>query len=535
MSTFELHFSEAEAGASLATLDPQRLSTLRLGAASAGYQCEGGFNGPGEPRNNWAEWEGRAGVVPSGGACRFWEHYAEDAQMLADAGLDTFRLSVEWARVQPCFDVTRNVEPALDAKAIAHYADIIDAFGKVGVETMITLYHWTHPQNLGSDFWLSPDSPARFAAYVRSMLPRLLEALSKRGARLPSRYITINEPNMFAMATYVAGRFPHGPGQQGGRTARSALENLLLAHLEGARAVRAVYREVGLSAPPISFNNNFSAFYRADAFFVDLLHAPLAKVPRRHLEAYLRGREERFTKEFLASEGEIPVPRQVVRWAVRGLEGLLRQGVRLERLTRLIDAVYALEGPAVDYLAFDYYDPFPWNLLGRSTPGNDRGPGPVVDEWDWKPHPKGLSVALELYAQAAPGLPIWVAENGMATRGVGPRAYPRRDGTRRDLFIKAHLYEWLRALTLGVPIEGYLHWSLWDNYEWGSYQPRFGLIGVDSVGNRLERTAMDAAGFPSLASYGAIARAVRAGNIGKLVEALSAREVPTLRSGQGAA
>ncbi|MBS2027916.1 MAG: glycoside hydrolase family 1 protein [Deltaproteobacteria bacterium] len=531
MRTFDLHFNESDARALTARLPTDALAQLQLGAACAGYQCEGGYNGPGEPHNNWGDWEGRPGVAPSGGAARFWDRFEEDVELLARHGLRTFRFSIEWARVTPVRDAAVRADPPLDPAAIARYADILAALHQRQIEPLVTLYHWTHPAHLGPDLWLDPGSPARFASYVKLMLPALLDALEKRGTPPPSRYITLNEPNMFALATYVAARFPHGAGKQGGRAARSSVENQLLAHLAAADAVREVYRARGLAAPKLTFNNNFSAFYRADLFFVDLLLAPAKGVARPELEEYLRSREARFTREFLASEGEIPVARQLLRWGVRGLEGLLRQGVTLQRLSALVDAAYRLEGRAVDYLAFDYYDPFPWNVVGRSTPGNDRGFGPVVDEWEWKPHARGLSVALELYSESAPGLPVWIAENGLATRAVGKHAFPRNDGARRDLFIKAHLYELLRARADGVPVEGYLHWSLWDNYEWGSYQPRFGLLGVDCAGGQVERTGYDAAGVPTMAAYGAIARALRSGDPSLLAVALASTELPSVDPG----
>ena len=138
-------------------------------------------------------------------------------------------------------------------------------------------------------------------------------------------------------------------------------------------------------------------------------------------------------------------------------------------------------------------------------------------------------------AESAPGLPVWIAENGMATRAVGRHAFPRRDGARRDLFIKAHLYELLRARANGVPVEGYLHWSLWDNYEWGSYQPRFGLLGLDCAGGAIERDGHDAAGFPVLQSYGAIARALTDRDPNALAVALARTDFPGAGPGARAA
>jgi beta-glucosidase/6-phospho-beta-glucosidase/beta-galactosidase len=524
MAQFDLHYDESQARALAERLDPAQISSLTLGVATAGFQCEGGYNGAGEPLNNWCGWEGRPGIVASGGACGFWERYAEDAALLAAHGLRTFRLSLEWARVQPVRALSDSA-PEFDEDAIAHYARILSTFQRAGVEPVCTLYHWTHPAHLGPDFWLNDDSPAHFAAYLRAFLPRLIDALDRAGGAPPHRYITLNEPNMYALATYIAGRFPHQ--QFGPRAARRCIENQLLAHLAATTVVRELHAARGIPTPSISFNNNFSALYRADALFVDLLLAPAAGIPRNSLAEHLHERERAFTRAMLESEGELAVPRLLLRWGVRAAEGVLRRGTHPKQLSRLVDAAYAQESPPVDYLAFDYYDPFPWNVVGRSTPGSDRGVGPIVDEWEWKPHPRGLSAALALYSQAAPRMPIWLAENGMAVRAVGGRAYPRIDGARRDTFIQAHLYELLRALADGIPVQGYLHWSLWDNYEWGSYQPRFGLIGLDAAAGKIARTPLDAQGVPALAAFGKISRALVTGDRDSLARSLTARSPMT--------
>jgi beta-glucosidase len=207
MSHFDLHFDTSQARLLAAKLDPARLRALKLGAASAGFQSEGGYNGAGEPQNNWSGWEGRAGFAASGGAARFWQRYAEDAALLAAHGLRVFRFSLEWARLEP--DASPNQTGGLDQPALEQYARIIASFLDAGVEPLLTLYHWTHPKNLGADLWLDDASPARFTKYLAIMLPRLLDALESLGHKAPRRFITFNEPNMFAVATYLAGRFPH--------------------------------------------------------------------------------------------------------------------------------------------------------------------------------------------------------------------------------------------------------------------------------------------------------------------------------------
>ena len=90
-----------------------------LGVATAGFQIEGGFNGPGQPANNWSAWEQVGRVTPSGDAVGFWDRPEEALDRAADLGCDSFRLSVEWARVVPeCGGV--------DRAALEGYRTVVD-------------------------------------------------------------------------------------------------------------------------------------------------------------------------------------------------------------------------------------------------------------------------------------------------------------------------------------------------------------------------------------------------------------------------
>ena len=114
-----------------------------------------------------------------------------------------------------------------------------------------------------------------------------------------------------------------------------------------------------------------------------------------------------------------------------------------------------------------------------------------------------LIVFLHAHHRRDRPLPIVVAENGMCTRVRGSMRRSRPDGWRRPDFIRAHVGEMLQAVREGVPVAGYLHWSLVDNYEWGSYEPRFGLYGIDRRdGVRVMET--DADGDDSAGAYRSI-------------------------------
>ncbi len=97
--------------------------------------------------------------------------------------------------------------------------------------------------------------------------------------------------------------------------------------------------------------------------------------------------------------------------------------------------------------------------------------------WRIRSQPDGLLHALRIYHRKAPHLPIWIVENGICTDDGRPRG----DGLTRSDHLLDHLYYLQRAVGEGIPVMGYNYWSLTDNYEWGSYRPRFGLYRVDAA------------------------------------------------------
>src|SRR3954451_14212372 len=129
--------------------------SMLIGVATAGAQCEGGFNGYGEPANNWVDWETTGRVERSGRNVDFWNRYPEHLDRAVAAGANGFRLSVEWPRVEPA-------EGVIDDTALDRYRAILDACHDRGLEPLVTLSHFTTPAWLGPDPWLAIDSPERF-------------------------------------------------------------------------------------------------------------------------------------------------------------------------------------------------------------------------------------------------------------------------------------------------------------------------------------------------------------------------------------
>lgn len=422
-----------------------------FGVATAAFQVEGGINGPGEPANNWALWEAAGKVEPSGIAIDFWNRYEHALDKVAEMGCNCFRMGIEWARVEP-------EEGEIDEAALAHYQDILDACKARGLEPVVTLHHFTHPHWLGPDFWLQSDSPERFVAWTKLVHERF-----KDSCRL---WITLNEANLLPAASYIFGMFP--PGRRGALAmAGAALDHMVAAHIKAYHAIH--------TAQPnavVSLNEACASLYEMDRMMVDFLLSRSHGISQEDIGSWLREGRERFY-------GELPPPSKLEAtlrtWSAKVARGLVfdPQGAASKAL---------FEGPQerpMDAIQLDYYDPVSTNhvsLPGRKTAGG-RTWWIGRDLWDDAVNPEGLVTYLR--AGHEPGLPLWIVENGICNRVVRGRAFPRLDGWDRRAYLKANLAAMARAVDAGLPVQAYIHWTLADNYEWGSYQPRFGIYGID--------------------------------------------------------
>jgi len=469
-----------------------------FGVATAGFQVEGGFNGPGEPANNWARWEAGGRIEPSGNACDFWLHPEEALDRAADLGCDAFRLSVEWARLEP-------EEGRFDPDALARYGAILDARHDRGLEPVVTLHHFTHPVWLGEEFWLQADSPERFAAHVARVVPDL--------AGRCRTWITVNEPNIVALMGWVEGSCP--PGRTGAFTeAFTVLDHLLTAHVLAYDAVHSVQPDAR-----VTVNTSSSSIYEHDRLLTDLVGARHAGVAAGDVDAWVDERR--------VLHDELVPPYGVAEVALRRLFAAVcpygssagrpvRNRLRRPAPRRVLDAVYAADTPyALDATGFDWYDPVAGRALrlpGHRTSGGRRW-APARAIWDVVPDAGAMGRWCRDQHVLLPGLPLWVVENGLCTRVRNGRNHPRTDGWDRPRYLTEHVAAVVDSVAAGVPVTAYLHWSLVDNYEWGSYEPRFGIFGIDrSRGPRGFRWLdTDADGRDSAATYRRLVRWARDG------------------------
>jgi beta-glucosidase len=190
------------------------------GTATAAHQIEGG-----NANNDWWEFEHAPGTIcaePSGDACDSWDRWPEDVELVAGLGLDNYRFSVEWSRVEPA-------EGEISRAALEHYRRLCGALRQRDIEPVVTFHHFTTPRWLSAQGgWESGVAVERFGRFAEVVAGALGDVMA--------RACTINEPNVVATMGWHAGMFP--PGKTDKALARAVAQNLIAGHRAGVEAIR---------------------------------------------------------------------------------------------------------------------------------------------------------------------------------------------------------------------------------------------------------------------------------------------------------
>jgi beta-glucosidase len=190
------------------------------GTATAAHQIEGG-----NVNNDWWAFEHAADSVctePSGDACDSWARWEEDADLVAGLGLDNYRFSVEWSRIEPA-------EGEFSHAALASYRRICEGLRARGIDPIVTFHHFTTPRWLADQGgWESGVAVERFARFCTVGATALGD--------LMNRACTINEPNIVATMGWHAGMFPPGKNDVG--LARRVAGHFVDAHRAAVEAIR---------------------------------------------------------------------------------------------------------------------------------------------------------------------------------------------------------------------------------------------------------------------------------------------------------
>lgn len=388
-----------------------------FGVATAAYQVEGGIE------NDWADWE-RAGKCKEPGArcgraVEHWERFFDDVPLISRLGATAYRLSIEWARVEP-------VRGRWDDAAWDGYRQRLEALVKAGLRPVVTLLHFTHPKWFHAQTpWHEPSSLVAWKRFVERCA-QLLQGLPNVAVT------TLNEPNVLLLGGYLAGAMP--PGLADGRKAFAAMANLVRAHVLARAALRARCGplEIGIA-------QNMLVFAPTRRWHpLDQALSRLAEGNYNHafLEALSTGVLRLQMPGFTAGKEAIDGAAKSTDFT--GLNYYSRAHLR-----------FVTKAP---FVQFEFLDP---QRRGLTDIG-----------WEWYPEGFGqLLRQLKRYER-----PVWITENGLDDRS----------GQRRSRYLYEHWRELLRARADGVDVRGYLHWSLMDNFEWlEAWGPKFGLYRVD--------------------------------------------------------
>jgi beta-glucosidase len=417
------------------------------GAATASYQVEGAVHEDGRGESIWDRFSHTPGRVRNGDtgdvACDHYHRYREDVGLLAGLGLNAYRFSVAWPRVQPAG--TGAVNPA----GLDFYDRLVDELLAHDIAPFATLYHWDLPQALeDGGGWPIRTTAVAFADYAAIVAGRL-------GDRVRS-IATINEPWVVADHGYRTG--VHAPGRSDAAAAIAASHHLLVGHGLAMQAIRA-------EAPRVEAGIvlNLGAQVPASTHPFDLEAAAEA-------HAWLN----RWYLDPIVGRGYPEAPRSAA--------GLARE--------EILDGDMALIAQPLDFIGVNYYSR---NVIRSPLlpPLETAGAGPEVTGMGWEVYPQGLAEVLEFVTSRTGALPLFVTENG-AAYPVDASA-PERDPARVSYF-RRHLAVALGALERGVPLRGYFAWSLLDNFEWAQgYARRFGIVHLDY--ETLERRVRDSGRF----------------------------------------
>ncbi|MEV0970396.1 GH1 family beta-glucosidase [Microtetraspora glauca] len=401
------------------------------GTATASYQIEGAVSEDGRGVSIWDTFSHEPGKVRDGHtgdvACDHYHRWPEDVALMADAGLNAYRFSVAWPRIQP----TGRGE--VNQAGLDFYDRLVDGLCEKGITPALTLFHWDLPQALEDEGgWLNRDTSGYFADYAAIVAERLSDRVKM--------WITLNEPIVHMTFGYAMG--VHAPGRTLLLDALPVAHHQLLGHGLATAALRAN------GAEQVLITNNCTPVWPASDDPADLAAAA----------AYDTMHNRLFNDPlFVGSYPDF-------------------SAFGVENLDFIHDGDLATIAQPLDGLGINYYNPT--RISAPSTdllPFDDAGiTGYPTTAFGWPVVPDGLRELLvslkERYGTALP--PVYITENGCSYDGI-------EDQERID-YLDGHIKAIRRAQAEGVDVRGYFIWSLLDNFEWAEgYHQRFGLVHVD--------------------------------------------------------
>lgn len=388
-----------------------------IGASTAAHQVEG---------NNiysdfWTmeQMEYSSFSEPSLDAVEHYHHFKEDIELLAEAGLNAYRFSIEWARIEP-------ERGRYDEAEIAHYREVLECCRANGVEPIVTMHHFSSPKWLiAQGGWESEATNDAFAGYCAYVVERL-------GAYM--HYVcTINEANMGLQMAAIVARY----------------KKLM------QKSASAANIQVGVNMEnPVAERMKKQALENLQIFGTE------------QPQIFLGERTEEGDKLIMRAH-------QAAKAAMKHIRPELQIGITLS--LHDIQPIAGGEKRAQEEWKAEFVHYIPYikddDFLGvQNYTRTIMGPeGAELTQMGYEFYPQALGNVIRAAYKELP-IPILITENGIGTE----------NDERRIEFIKEALAGVESCAAEGIPMLGYLHWSLLDNFEWQKgFSKTFGLIAVD--------------------------------------------------------
>lgn len=402
-----------------------------FGTATSSYQIEGAVQEDGRGPSIWDTFCREPGRIRDGSngdvACDHYHLWERDLDLLAELGVDAYRFSLAWPRIQPVGS------GAVNEKGLDFYERLTDGLLERGIPPYATLYHWDLPQALQDvGGWTNRDVAHRFNDYARIVTERL-------GDRLAS-IATLNEPWCSSFLSYDIGE--HAPGLKNRKLALAAAHHLMLAHGLAMQTMRELNKKAALGIVL-----NLSPAYAAS----------LAKEDQ-DARQFADGYSNRWFLDPIFKGG---YPADM--WDAFGAD-----------IPEVRDGDLKIISAKNDFLGVNYY-----TRSFVSADGQARPEGAEYTHMGWEVYPAGLTELLLRLQNEYHTPPIYITENGAAypdERGTGSTVHD----PQRVAYYQRHLEAVADAARQGVDVRGYFAWSMLDNFEWAwGYERRFGLFYVD--------------------------------------------------------
>nr|WP_156251270.1 GH1 family beta-glucosidase [Pseudactinotalea terrae] len=446
-------------------------SDFLWGSATAAYQIEGAATEGGRTPSIWDTYSHTPGRTLNGDtgdvAADHYHRWPTDLEIMKELGLQAYRFSISWSRVQP------GGRGPLNPEGVAFYRGLVEALVAAGIRPVVTLYHWDLPQELEDEGgWANRETAYAFAEYARLMARELGDAITV--------WTTLNEPWCSAYLGYASG--VHAPGRTEPAAALAAVHHLNLAHGLAAIAIR---EELG-EGTQLSITLNLHVI-RPD----DPSSAADQDAVRR-----IDGLANRVFLGPLLGHG---YPQDVIDDAAHVSDFAFVQDGDTELIAQRLDVLGVNYYSTTRVRAFDGEgEPDQADGHGNSaaTPwvGTEgqvefvQQPGPYT-AMGWNIDPSGMHDLLMRLHREHPGVPMMITENGAAFHDVVSEDGAVHDRDRTQ-YLHDHIDAVGRAREDGADVRGYFVWSLLDNFEWGyGYDRRFGVVRVDY--DTQERTIKD--------------------------------------------